>query len=107
MDRLNLKLYNLACLVLHTIEWKMFPPTRLNYALETEMVHPLQHSAIPHCPTNKLIKFFKNNVLIKEKVIEWLELRKGFYASSYLSWYLLTVNNIVFPQREDHDAFKY
>lgn len=76
MNLPNAKLYNLSCMLRHTIDWMTVQSKFTNFDLETAMVQPWTLLAVLHWQPKALPVELKQNILIKDTITTWRQVRR-------------------------------
>lgn len=75
----DIRMYNLTCLLRYGLDWVSQSSIYANYTLESSLASPYHLSGILHSKIQPLPKDLQNNILIRDTVIAWWEIRKKLH----------------------------
>lgn len=84
----NIRFYNLSCLLRQGIVWLSKKSRYSNFMLEGALVFPFNLHAVLHSRLRALPQPLRSNLLIKDTVIAWREIRKILGLPSTISKHL-------------------
>lgn len=84
------------------MDWIMGASTYSNYALEAAMVSHWNLAVLLHAPLSTLQTSLKENILIRDTIFAWREVRKKLHLPVTLSQYTPFMNNPNFPHGQDY-----
>lgn len=101
----NLKCYNLACLLRHAMDWLTHKSNYSNGELEDGMVSPWTLANILHTPLKCLPPHVRTNMLFRDTIIAWRDIRKQQNKPPTLSRMTGIQGSPHFPQGIQHQGY--
>lgn len=80
-------------------------PPESNFKLESQMVHPFNLVAFLHINLRSFPQPLQHNLLLRDTIFTWREVRKWLYLSPLISSFLPISGNPMFLQVVQHEAF--
>lgn len=93
----DVRKYNLASIFRHIRDWLFGTSYYTNLELEQSAVAPWSLSGILHTPLGQLPPYIKKNVLLRDTIIAWRELRKLYRIPGTVSPLMPIRSSPVFP----------
>lgn len=101
----NIRVYNLACLLTTGMYCILQSSRYSNHGLELNMVRPFNLAALLHSSLQKIPRHIKQNLLFRDTIVAWREVRRKLGLSPFVSKFLRIQGNPMFPPRLQYEPF--
>lgn len=81
----NIRVYNLSCLLRVCLDWILQTSQYSNFDLEAQMVTPYCLPALLHSKLRSIPPHLQHNLLIRDMLIAWREIRQKLSLSPWIS----------------------
>lgn len=101
----NVRFYNLSCLFRIALDWVSQSSHYPNHELESQMSDPFSLKALLHTKWKAMPPHLQHNILLRDTVIAWREVRKQLWLPLSISKFSPIVGNTDFTPGLDSSVF--